>query len=538
MLQIPGYDIHQKIYDSANSLIYRGIRREDGRPVILKRPKKEIPSADDLARSYHEFELLNSLTIGGVPKVFEFFQQGSDVCLITEDVGGHALSDISALGTLPMPLVIRLFIRYIQILGEIHRLNIIHRDINPSNLVWNQEQNIASIIDFGIAKKLSHMVSASGSDDGLEGTLHYIAPEQTGRINRTADYRSDYYSLGATLFEMVCGETPFQASDRMELIHAHIARMPLNPHTINPKVPMNLGRVILKMMAKNPEERYQSSAGIRYDFERCAQEIEDGQEHGEFELGTADVSERLTFPAQLFGRSKEFHRLLELFIDASKGNRRAVFIKGPAGIGKSRLVQELIPHMASHHCQLIKGEFTQRQSNIPYSGLVQPLRTFIERILCGSEKQIDFWRGRIVDVLGPNGKLLTGLMPELLDLLGEQTQVPQLSPDEEQNRFRIVFTKFFACLSTPSNPIVLHLEHLNCADEASVKILTAVLKNHEQKNLFVVGSIKDDEPSDQGPAENLLKLCKELPDVIEVIELAPWSMDTVNELLSKSLRTD
>ena len=329
-----------------------------------------------------------------------------------------------------------------SILGEIHAANIIHKDINPSNIVFNPATEQLKIIDFGISTILTRENPALKNPNVLEGTLAYISPEQTGRMNRSLDYRSDFYGLGATFYELLAHQVPFDATDAMELVHCHIAKQPVPPHQINPEIPQAVSDMVMKLLAKTAEERYQSAWGIKADLEACLTQLQTRGIISEFTLGSQYISDKFHIPQKLYGRKQEVEILLEAFERvAETGTVKLMMVAGYSGIGKSSLVQELFKPITAHRGYFISGKFDQFQRNIPYSAVVAAFEELVRQLLTESEAQLNCWRSKIEAALGSNGQVIIDVIPEVELIIGPQPAVQELGPTEAQNRFNLVFQK-------------------------------------------------------------------------------------------------
>lgn len=327
MISLPQVTVKAKIYESANSLVYRGLREGDHTPVILKVLKENYPTPAELTRYKQEYEITRSLNIDGVVKAYDLQDYQRSLVMLLEDFGGESLAkwmqeSPQAYGPLPLTQFLRLAIEITEILGKIHTANVIHKDINPGNIVFNPETGIIKIIDFGISTQLTRTNPTFKNPNVLEGTLAYISPEQTGRMNRTLDYRTDFYSLGVTFYELLIGQLPFTSTDILELVHCHIAKQPIPPHQVNADIPIAVSDIIMKLMAKNAEQRYQSAWGLKADLEECLRQLETTGEIARFGLGNQDISDKFQIPQKLYGREAEVETLLTAFERIATGEAK------------------------------------------------------------------------------------------------------------------------------------------------------------------------------------------------------------------------
>ncbi|OQY53869.1 MAG: hypothetical protein B6245_22220 [Desulfobacteraceae bacterium 4572_88] len=489
MMIISGYRTTTLIYESANSIIYQGCREEDDLPVILKMLKEDYPSPEELARYEQEYEITRILkNTPGVIAAYDLLSYQNRLVIILEDFGGESLNKerFKASG---MEKSLEIFIRITKTLGAIHAADIIHKDINPSNIALNPKTEQLRIIDFGIAEIKDTPTSHSSLPTShLEGTLAYISPEQTGRMNRSADHRTDFYSLGVTFYELLTGKLPFESSDAMELIHSHIAKQPVPSHEVRPQVPNPLSDIIMKLLAKSPEDRYQTARGIWQDLEICRDALRQHGQIAAFPLGAQDHAGRFQIPQKLYGRKQEIETLAESFASVCQGQGEIMMITGYSGVGKSSLVTAFCDAMnrrqktGKHPC-FIAGKFDQFQRNVPYSAVVSAFSDLVRQILAQDETQLRFWREKLLSVLGPNGQVITDVIPEIERITGPQPRVAPLTPAEARNRFNLTFQNFIRVFSLPERPLVIFLDDLQWGDTASLQLIQQLIIPRESEAL-------------------------------------------------------
>ncbi|MCC5655362.1 AAA family ATPase, partial [Nostoc sp. XA013] len=493
MITLPGIAIQNKIYESDNSLVYRGIR-DDGVGVVVKMLKLDYPSPGELTRYRQEYKITRSLNLEGVIKAYSQQDYQRTLVIILEDFGGESLEqwmhkrpDIFC----PMPLstFLGLAIAISDVLGRIHAANVIHKDINPGNIVLNLDTGVVKIIDFGIATQFNRTNPTFKSPHVLEGTLAYLSPEQTGRMNRMLDYRTDFYSLGVTFYELLTGQLPFPTQDILELVHCHIAKPPIPVHELNATIPKPISGIILKLMAKNAEDRYQSAWGIKADLEHCAGQLAEMGQINAMSLGLQDVSEQFRIPQKLYGREAEIAALWVAF-DRVTGNRESgagnrekhptpytlhptpscsemMLVSGYSGIGKTALVQELYKPITAKHGYFISGKFDQFRRNIPYSAIVDALQKLVQQLLGEPNEQVEVWRSRLLTALGSNGQIIVDVIPEVEFIIGKQPPVPKVGATEAQNRFNLTFQRFVRAFCAKEHPLVVFLDDLQWIDSAT-----------------------------------------------------------------------
>jgi PAS domain S-box len=377
-------------------------------------------------------------------------------------------------------------------LEKIHAKNIVHRAINPSNILYEQNTGEVKIIDCSSAEYLSSENYVLEGNNIIEGSLQYISPEQTGRMNRSIDYRSDFYSLGITFYEMLTGRVPFESKDPMELIYSHVAKEPEISTKINFAIPKVVSDIILKLIAKNPEDRYKSALGLKKDIERCLIEMENNSDMS-FELGKYDFSGEFCIPQKLYGREKEIQRLMHSFDRVEGGAAELFLISGSPGIGKSVLVQEIYNFVQRKHGYFVTGKFEQFQNDTPYSAIIQALDNFINQLIMESSSKLERWKQSILQAVGNNGRVIIDVIPILELIIGKQPSIPQLGSVETQNRFNFVFQNFIQIIATAEYPLVIFIDDWQWADSASLNFIKMMITNQSNKHLLVIGAYRDND---------------------------------------------
>jgi predicted ATPase/signal transduction histidine kinase len=543
MMIVSGYDVGAQLYDGPSSQIYRARRRAGGLPVILKLLKPAYPSPERLAWFKQEYERLRSLDLPGVVKVHGLECDQHRWVMVLEDFGGESLDQTIARSDRSLEELLTLAIAIADALGAVHQHNIIHKDINPSNIVWNPADGALKLIDFGISTVLPRESPSLRSPEVLQGTLAYISPEQTGRMNRAVDYRTDFYSLGVTLYQLFTGQLPFQSDDAMELIHRHIARQPAPPHERSPSVPKALSDVIMKLMGKTAESRYQSSFGIKADLTECLVGLRERGAVPSFAPGRLDVPERFQLPQKLYGRESEVEGLLAAFErvaghgDSSQGQPELVLLAGPSGIGKTVLVQELYRPITRRRGYFASGKFEQFQGSTPYSGIAVAFRSLVRQLLCESEERLARWREELRAALGPSAQVLLDVLPEVELIIGPQQPVQPLGPTEAQNRFDRVFLGFIRVLARAPHPLVLFLDDLQRADPGSLRLLELLFADDEVQHLLVLGAYRDNEVGPAHPLRLALDALMRLGATLH-IRLGPLRLHHIVELVADTVAGD
>jgi len=553
MTSIPGYHNLAQIYESANSQVYRGNRGEpDNQAVILKVLKQDYPTPQELTRYKQEYEITRNLNIEGAIKALAIEPYQRTLVIIFEDFGASSLKllmdeRISA-GTRAMPLqeFLRLAIQIAQSLGAIHAANIIHKDINPSNIVLNPETEQLKIIDFGISTVLTRSNPSLSHPNVLEGTLAYLSPEQTGRMNRYLDYRTDFYSLGVTFYELLTGQLPFATTDVLELVHSHMAKPPKSPREVNSEIPQAVSDLIMKLMAKTAEERYQSAWGILADLEECRRQLEATGTVEDFPIGFQDISDKFQIPQKLYGREAEVETLMAAFERVAAGTLEPnspakvelMLVTGYSGIGKSALVQELYKPITRLRGYFIYGKFDQFQRNIPYAAVVSALKGLVRQLLAESESQLKRWREKLLAAFGRNGQVIIDVIPEVELIVGKQPAVPELGATESQNRFNLVFQNFIRVFCSSDHPLVIFLDDLQWVCPATLKLIELMMTDTDMQYLFVIGAYRDNQVNSTHPLMMTLEELRQQGATINQITLAPLALNHLTQLIAETFHSN
>lgn len=535
MLKFTGYQNPEEIYKSSNSIICRAFDELRNCPVILKVLNKQYPTTEDTSKFLKEYDLLSRFEDEGVIKAYEKSSIDNSSAIVLEDIGGQSLDILLKSMRLHLEEFLNLAVQITDIIGNIHSRNIIHKDINPSNIIWNIESGSVRIIDLGIATELPREITSQKNPHTLEGTLAYISPEQTGRMNRSLDYRTDFYSLGVTFYWMLTGKLPFESDDLLKLVHSHIAVEPLSPQKIDGKIPGAVSDIVMKMMAKNAENRYLSAYGLKADLEHCRQELRDTGKIKPFKLGSFDASDKFQISEKLYGREDETAALLDAFERVRNNGTVLMLVSGFGGIGKSALINEIQRPIAKYSGYFITGKFERLKKDVPYSAITQAFTGLARQILAESAADISAWKEKILSALGPNGKIVTDILPLFELIIGEQADVPLLGPVESQNRFNLVFLGFIKALVTREHPLVVFLDDLQWADSASLYLLKLFTGDSDIKHLLVIGAYRHNETPDAHPFILTLEEIKKSGAAVNSIFLQPLKKEHINQLLGDTL---
>ncbi|AFY81978.1 ATP-binding sensor histidine kinase [Oscillatoria acuminata] len=535
-LALSGYQIGQAIYTGARTLVYQGQRESDNKFVIIKFFSAQYPTFGELLQFRNQYTIAKNLDIPGIVQPLSLERLGNSYALVMEDWGGLSLSQYCQQQSLNLAEVLDVALQLATILHDLHQQRVIHKDIKPANVLIHPESKQVKLIDFSIASLLPKETQEIQNPNILEGTLAYLAPEQTGRMNRGIDYRADFYALGVTLYQLLSGQLPFESDDPLELLHCHIAKVPVPVEQVNPSVPGMVGAIVAKLMAKNAEDRYQSALGLQHDLQECLNQWQARGEISEFVLGQRDLSDRFNIPEKLYGREQEVQTLLKAFERVSQGASELMLVAGFSGIGKTVVVNEVHKPITQQKGYFIKGKFDQFNRNIPLSAFVQALRDLMGQLLCESDAQLAQWKARILDAVGENGQVLIEVIPELEQVIGPQPPAPELSGSAVQNRFNLFFQKFIQVFTTATHPLVIFLDDLQWTDSASLQLLKVLMDDNGY--LLVLGAYRDNEVSPAHPLMLMIEELKKAGTIVNSITLAPLTLEHTNHLITDTLKCD
>jgi len=531
-----GYNLSEAIYESVSTIIYRGTKDIDRTSAIIKTFKAEHPTLEEISRLRHEHKILRHLDSQGIVKPIALENYHNGLALILENFSGHSLKDFLNNQPLAINAFLKIGIQLAKTIGEIHHSNVIHKDIKPQNILIDSETKEVKIIDFSIGSLLERENQTVTNPNLLEGTLAYMSPEQTGRMNRSVDYRTDFYSLGITFYEMLTGKLPFSAKDPLEFVHCHIAKAPIPPQKLNPKIPDAVSEIVMKLLSKTAEDRYQSAFGLKVDLETCQQMFSSGK-ICQFIIGQLDSYSQFLIPQKLYGRETEVARLLEAFTRVSAGTTEMMLVSGYSGIGKSSLVNEVDKPIVAARGYFIGGKFDQFKRNIPYASLIQAFQELMRQVLTENSEKIAIWKSSILEAVGTNGQVIIDVIPEVEKIIDPQPAVPTLGPAESQNRFNQVFQKFIQVFSKPEHPLVVFLDDLQWADSASLKLIQLIMTDPDSKYLLLIGAYRDNEVSPTHPLIYTLEQIQNTKAVVNNIILQALELSHVNQLVSETLRS-
>ncbi|MEJ2394507.1 MAG: diguanylate cyclase [Candidatus Thiodiazotropha sp.] len=538
---LPGYEVGAEVFRAGSRVVYRGKRIDDGAPVDVVTLDAEYPDRQQVAELKHDGAIAGKLSdVDGVLKVHALQAHGSgNLALICEPMASSLkmrLAEAKGQG-LPLKEVLDIAWQLTRTLGEVHSRDIVHKALTPGRVLFDPASGETRLAGFSMASELEQERQGSQMSRRLEGPLPYISPEQTGRMNRDLDYRSDFYSLGVLLFELLTGQRPFQADTLLEWVYSHISRMPPSPQALSSSVPDAVSAIVLKLLAKNPEERYQSAGGLAADLAHCADELAVSGTIEPFVLGRHDVAQKFLVPQHVYGREHELVQLFSLFESAVQGGNECCLVHGYSGVGKSALVNEIDRPLVREQGFLVQGKFDQFQYGEAYTALATAFRGLVQQVLGEPEARQTEWRQALNEALAPNARLVLNLVPELELIIGDQPAVAELPPAEARNRLHIVLTNFLRVFAGEGHPVVLFLDDLQWSDAPTLELLRRLVTSRELSHLLLIGAYRSNEVGVGHP------LCLMLDDLqaqknISQIALAPLEKDSVANLVADALKRD
>ncbi|MDX1958336.1 MAG: AAA family ATPase [Leptospiraceae bacterium] len=524
MQSVQSYRVLEKKYESIKSVVFSAIDETKKKNVFLKLHNTDHPDPKSLLRYQLEFSIGKNFNHEGIIEYIEIIKQGNNLVIVTEDFNGITIGSFFASNELDINLFVELSKQIVIALEEIHSKNVVHKDINPQNIIIDPITHKVKIIDFGISSQITRETQNAQNPELLEGTLSYISPEQTGRMNRSIDYRSDYYSLGATFYEILTKSLPFSATDPMELIHCHIAKSPIPPNIINPKIPEFLSDIILKLMSKSADDRYQTAKGILYDLSLV-------ELSGEHELGTKDKLETFIAPTKLYGREKEVETILNIYSELKNGGNKLLLLSGYSGVGKTSIIREIHKPVLESKSYFVEGKFDQFKRNIPYDSILQAISSILKLILTENTSQVKVWKEKIISRLNENLDELIKVIPELESLVGNNF------PKKDSSEIEIGLTKLISVFASKDSPFVLFLDDLQWADSETLKLIHLLMTDPIVDGLFLIGAYRDNEVNNAHPLILTIEKIKKIyPETVTEIVLNPLKEKHIQEYLSDAFK--
>ena len=531
---LPGYRIVEPLSQGARTEVYRALNR-DQQSVIIKVLHSEHADIKELVQFRNQYALARCLQHPNIVHPLALERHDASYVLVMPDEGLMALDAYRSQHPWGLAEVLAIALQLTDALHYLIQQRVIHKDIKPSNILIHPENGRIQLIDFSIASLLPRERQQLASPTVLEGTLAYLSPEQTGRMNRGIDYRTDFYALGATLFELLTGEPPFDPQDPMELVHCHLARPVTFPAASQSTIPEAVQAIVLKLMAKNAEDRYQSALGLQYDLQICQQQVQTTGDVVAFELAQQDIGDRFLIPEKLYGREREVNLLLAAFERVIQARSELMLVTGFSGVGKTAIINEVHKPITRQKGYFIQGKFDQFNRNVPFSAFVQAFRNLLGQLLGESDTALQAWRATILEAVGDRGQVIIEVIPELAAIIGPQPPVPELSGSAAQNRFNALFGQFVRVFTTPAHPLVIFLDDLQWADAASLTLLKLLMAELDTGYLLVLGAYRDNEVFPAHPLTLALDDIKGRGGVVNRLTLTPLVQADITHLVADTL---
>ncbi|BAQ61185.1 serine/threonine protein kinase PrkC [Geminocystis sp. NIES-3708] len=541
MIFLSGYQIYHQIDEDVNSSLYFGVRESDQRKVLIKISKQDYPTTLELNQYKQEYKITKSLNFDGIIKVYALEKYKNGLALILENFEGKSLKLLVNDSSFLISDFLKIAVKIATILELIHRNSIIHKNLNSHNIFYNPNTEELKISNFSIAtvsNKEKYQDKFIEEDLFiLQTRLAYISPEQTGRINHNLDYRTDFYSLGVTFYELLTGILPFESDDSLKLFNFHITKTPINPSFINPSIPVVISDLVMKLMAKNPNDRYQSAWGLKADLKDCLQQLELTGIINTFSLGNNDISDRFLISQNIYDREEICTNLLTKLSNITEQSQtEIIFITGNSGTGKSFLVETI--YQKNIIKNFISGKFDQFQQSNPYSALINALQQFVKNKLTENQENINSWKNILLKKLGINGQVIIDIIPELELIIDKQLPLLKISSNEAEIRFNLVFQKFMEACCTKENPLVIFLDDLQWADSGSLNLIELIITNNNLPHLFLIGAYRDNEINGNHPLTIMMNNIKKHQVIVNEIYLQNLSINNITFLIAETLKSD
>lgn len=538
-MNIGNYEIIEKIANSECVNVYRATNIKSGQSNIIKMISGLNPTLSEISKLKYEYRITKDIHSKGIVNVIDFLEYDNRYFLVKEDFRGETLKEyINKVFRVKLIDFLEISIQLANIVNDIHSQNIIHKDINPLNILINPETKEVKITDFSISTSLESEAQLPLDSKNIEGTPSYISPEQTGRINRCIDNRSDLYSLGITLYEMIAGNLPFCSNDLLELVHSHLTVEAKKPHEIVPEIPFVISLLIMKLMSKDADDRYQSALGLLHDLNICFRELSVSGRVNNFSLAQKDQSNKLYIPQKIYGRDNELKILNSAFHSTIDNRSKLLFVSGLSGIGKTSLINETKRKVFSENGLFITGKFDFLQKNIPYYAFFDGFKTFLQSLLTENAKELVYWREALNASLYNSGKLIINQLPELELIIGPQPDVPLLDSSVSQNRFRKVFIEFINTFSNPKHPLVLFLDDIQWADIESIQLIDSYFNDQTHKNLLLIAAYRDNELEEKSVLEKYITKSKNSNYLAGNIHLSSLTLKATSDLVSDTFKIE
>lgn len=528
------YTILDKVRENSRYIVYKANRLADSAHVTIQTFRSAYPTFRDLNHLKQEYSILSKLSHPNIVQQIGIEHLENLPILVNEDVSGETLAEYLKKGRPDLIVFLKIAMGITRAVHYLHSKNIIHKNINPSNILVDRSGDV-KIWGFDYAIERGRDLNYSNVSEAIELGLHYVSPEQTGRMNRPIDHRTDLYSVGAVLYEMLTGQTLFPFTDPMELMHAHLAMVPEPPQKIRSSIPEVIGNIVLKLLKKNTSDRYQSSAGLLHDLQQCLDRLLDINEITDFELGTQDHLDQFQISSKIYGREEDLKKLNEAFETMKTQRAELALVSGYSGVGKSSFVKEFQKIIDVGGGFFISGKFEQYKKNPPLSSLLTALHDLVGQILLRGEEQQKYWKRNILKAVGNSGQLILEMMPELEELIGPQPSLPALPMNESKNRFDQVFNSFIRSFASEDHPLCIFLDDLQWLDSTTRRWVESTLLDPSLRHLMIICAYRENEVSPSHPMMMMVERLRTDQVPICHIDLQPLDQSSVEEIIADSL---
>ncbi|HMA86978.1 MAG TPA: AAA family ATPase [Desulfosalsimonadaceae bacterium] len=532
MEAIQNYKIIKKIQECPNAALFTGEAADTRQPVFIELVDATHAAPSEIARCKYELEKIKAVDSQGIFHPYEIFDHQNYIAVIAEPFSGSPLHQRFKPGQVPIPALLTLALHLSRILSEIHSQGIFHHALTPDAVLCHSSGDELKICGFGALRRLARIDNRIYDPWIIRHVLPYMAPEQTGRMNATVDSRADLYALGVVLYELSTGAPPFVSEDPVEIFHGHIARQPASPAEKNTATPDAVSKIIMKLLSKTPEDRYQSGYGAMADVRECLDQLEELGEIRGVALAHQDHRMGFYLPEKLYGRKSEIEQLMKIFDQAAGGGREIFLVSGRPGMGKSSLIHEIQKPVLARRAYFISGAADPYKSDIPYYPIIAAFKGFARQLLCESDTRIESWKNQILSAVGVNASLLIQFIPEFLHILGEQPSLAVLGPEEARIRFNFVCKKFVKACASSVNPLVLFIDDLQWADAASLNFIQMLAIEPEIGHLLVIGAYRENSMDASHPLHISLDQAKKSGACIHAMTLAPLAVESVHQMLN------
>jgi predicted ATPase/signal transduction histidine kinase len=537
-IELSGYKMAESLRLEGRTAIYRAIREQDQKRVVIKALTTANPSKEEIAKFKQECQITQNIDLPTAVKCYSLEHHDRSLALVLEDISGKSLQKVAQDTQLALKDLLRITIAIVETLAELHRIPIIHKDIKPSNIIVNLGTGQVQIIDFGIASHVPVESPKLCDPSEIECTIAYMSPEQTGRTSRLLDYRTDYYSLGVTCYELLTGTLPFVSENEMTVIHSHLAEYPIPPHQLQPEIPEVVSAIVMKLLEKNAEDRYQTAIGLKFDLETCLKQLENNGKIDSFPLAKRDKGRQLAIPEKLYGREAEIEILRSAFDRICRGTSEVMMISGDSGNGKSSIAREITQYTIQSGGYFISGKFEELDQNIPYGAISQAFGELICQLLTESSDKVEIWKQKLLQAFGQQGRVIADIVPEVELMIGPGPELLKLGAVENENRFKILFQRFLEVFCQEEHPIVLFLDDLQWADSASLKFIEMMATNWNLGHLLILGTYRDSIVSSDRSIFQTLDKIGAAGAAVNSITLEPLKLFQVRQLVAETLYED